>query len=442
MPGDPRIARRSFVLGAIAAGAAAGVRSRADDGAPPLPPLPRPPGGYRAEAARLTGRMMTTFWDGRVAQFRAPVRSAESVDSDPAHNNGYTVWPCIVALQALADAERAQRGVWKARIAEAFRGLEAYWDPERHAYTAWLRFPGNDDAYYDDNAWMVIALTTAFDATRDRRYLDRAAEIQRHFMPTGYDGTGNPGGMRWGVSPKVRGSADRTACATSGVAAGALALARCGMDRAANVRLALELLQWVQDRLVDTDGLVRDGLGAPDWHIMDTKWTYNTGVTLRAWADHHLLTRDRASLEEARRLAAAAMDRSKRLYDGLVRDPTRKFWYDSSFFVQTLVDGLMHLGSITGDRSLAAECRRNADYAYWYLRDADGLYWRNWRLWMIGDAQLRQWERLTGQRHRLEPDDSERSKAPDAEKLPVAERPLVKTLLANAGMARLFWRVA
>lgn len=443
MGGEPRISRRAILAGSAGLCATAAGWAQPGGDTPPMPPLPAPPGGYRAEAARLTGKMMVTFWDRRTRQFRAPVRSAESVDSDPAHNNGYTVWPCIVALQALADAERVRRGEYRDRIAEVFDGLEDYWDPDRHAYTAWLRFPGNDDAYYDDNAWMVIALCTAFEATHESRYLDRAADIQRVFMPTGRDGSGEPGGMRWGVSPRVRGTSDRTACATSGAAAGALALARHGVDRYANVRLARELLQWVRDKLVDTDGLVRDGLAAPDWRIMDTKWTYNTGVTLRAWTDHYLLTRERGSLSEARRLASAATDRTKRLYDGLVRDAARTFWYDSSFFVQTLVDALMQLSVVTGDRSYAQECRRNANYAYGYLRDpADGLYWRNWRLWTIGEAQLAAWEGLTGQSFHLEPDESERSKTPEAEKLPVASRPLVKTLLANAGMARLFWRMA
>ncbi len=87
--------------------------------------------------------------------------------------------------------------------------------------------------------------------------------------------------------------------------------------------------------------------------------------------------------------------------------------------------------------------KRNADYAYAYLRDpADGLFYRNWRLWTIGETQCREWQRLTGQPCRLEPDEAERSReAPDL-KRSVGERPLVKTLLANAGTVRLFWLLA
>jgi hypothetical protein len=93
--------------------------------------------------------------------------------------------------------------------------------------------------------------------------------------------------------------------------------------------------------------------------------------------------------------------------------------------------------------SLLGEAERNADYAYEYLRDPeDGLYFRNWRLWRIGDEQLATWETLTGQTHALEPDHSERSKEPRYSNVPLADRPLVKTLLANAGLARMFWVLA
>ncbi len=431
------LSRRAFV------GGVGGLGLLGAMGLPDGEPFAPPPDGFKAQAAALTEKMMATFWDARVRQFRAPVRSAESVDSDADHNNGYTVWPGIVALQALVDGERVSRGAWRERFATVYDGLEGYWDPERHAYTAWLRFPGNDDAYYDDNAWMVLALAEAYEVTRERRYLARATEIGRWFLPVGHDKSGSPGGMRWAVSPKVAGSSDRTACSTSGVAAAVLTLARCGVDREENVALARELLGWVREKLVDADGLVRDGLGAPDWHVNETKWTYNTGVTMRAWVEHHRLTGEKESLAEAKRLAAAALDRTKRMYDGLVRDRERTCWCDASFFVHTLVDALMLLGAATKDAAYARECRRNAAYAYRYLRDpADGLYWRNWRLWRIGEAQLRAWQQMTGQEFHLEADDSERSKERDAEKLPVEQRPLVKTLLANAGMARLFWRVS
>jgi hypothetical protein len=402
-----------------------------------------PPDGYAAEAQRVTGAMQRAFWDAKVRQYRAPVRSAETVDSDPAHNNGYVVWPALYALHALAAGEASAAGRYGGAIADVTAGLEAYYDVKASAYNAWLNYPGNNDKYYDDNAWAVVALADAAEATGVAAYRERAAQIMERFILGGWDASGKPGGMRWGTDPTKANTADKTACSTSGAALAAFRLARAGIRRDFYVRWGRSALEWVMTTMRDKDGLIRDGLRPPDWSVVATKWTYNTGVPIHAFVEHHRLTGERASLDAAKSLAAAAMDHTKRLYDGLIQDPASRFWYDSCFFVPYLVDGLLKLYKVTGDRAIIDEVRRNADYAYRYLRDpADGLYFRNWRLWRIGDEQLRRWQELTGQTHRLDPDDSERAGDPESAKRPVADRPLVKTLLANAGMARLFWLVA
>lgn len=378
-----------------------------------------------------------------MAQYRAPVRSADTVDSDMQHNNGYVVWPALLGFFALVEGEKTQHGQYTAQMREVFTGLEAYFDPAGHAYNAWLQFPGNNDKYYDDNAWFVMALVEAYEATKEKRYRDRAVEVTERFLSGGWDSSGKPGGQKWGTDPKVGGTGDVNACSTASTALSAIGLARIGVNRKKNVQWAGDALDWIVRRLRDTDGLIQDGLHAPDWSVMQTKWTYNTGAPIRAYVEHYQLTGDKNSLEQAKRLAAAATDRNKRMYDGLVRDPNLRFWFDSSFFVPHLAEGLLALYKATGDKALLAEVQRNANFAYQYLRDpADGFYWRNWRLWRIGQPQYEAWRKLTGQEHRLEPDDSERSKEKQFDAVPLEQRPLVKTLLANAGIARLFWLLA
>jgi hypothetical protein len=412
-------------------GAAAG-RGRADV-----------PGGYAGEAERLTDLVQRTFWDPIARQYRAPVRSAESVDSDPVHNNGYVLWPSVEALHALAEGAAVLPRRYAPVIREVVAGLEQYFDPEKHAYNAWLMFPGNNDKYYDDNALMAIALTKAYRHTGERVYRDRAAEVMEGFLKGGWGAAGSPGGMRWGTDPGNPATADRAACSTSMTALAALLLAQLGIEERANLAFARALLDWLLTNLQDADGLIMDALEPPDWRLRRVKWTYNTGVTLRAHVELYRLTGEATALAEAQRLALAAIRRDGALYDSLVQDPEQRFWYDSSFFVPYLVDGLMGLYELTREPTLLGEVQRNADYAYDLLRDrTDGLYWRNWRPWRIGDEQLAAWEALTGQIHALEPDDSERSKAPQHANTPLDQRPLVKTLLANAGMARMLWVVA
>jgi hypothetical protein len=398
------------------------------------------PGGCRAEAQRLTDLLQQTFWDPVARQYRAPVRSAESVDSDPVHNNGYVLWPSVEALHALAEGASVMPRRYAPMIREVVAGLEQYFDPEKHAYNAWLTFPGNNDKYYDDNALMVIALAKAHRYTGERTYRDRAAEVMQGFLRGGWDASGEPGGMRWGTDPGNPATADRAACSTSMAALAALWLGRLGVEREGHIEFASALLDWLRANLQDADGLIMDALEPPDWRVRRVKWTYNTGVTLRAHVELHRLTRSASSLAEAKRLAAAALNRDGALYDSLVTGPEGRFWYDSSFFVPYLVDGLLGLHAITGDAALLREVERNTEYAYRYIRDpSDDLYFRNWRLWRIGDEQLAAWETLTGQTHALEPDESERSKEHRYDSLPLGERPLVKTLLANAGQARMYW---
>jgi uncharacterized protein YyaL (SSP411 family) len=322
-------------------------------------------------------------------------------------------------------------------------GLDGYYDLKASAYNAWLTYPGNNDKYYDDNSWAIVALVDCFEVTGVAAYRDRAAEIMERFILGGWDASGKPGGMRWGTDPTKANTSDKSACSTSGAALAAFRLAKVGVRRDYYLKWGRGALDWVVTRMRDKDDLVRDALREPGWRMIDTKWTYNTGAPIHAFVEHYQLSKDRSSLEEARRMGAASIDRSKRLYDGLVRDPANRYWYDSSFFVPYLVDGLLKLYRATGDRAPLEEVKRNADYAYACIRDpADGLYFRSWRLWKIGDAQLEKWREITGQTHRLEADDSERSGDRQFAKLSVERRPLVKTLLANAAMARLYWLLA
>src|SRR4029079_8624615 len=127
----------------------------------------------------------------------------------------------------------------------------------------------------------------------------------------------------------------------------AVSLARIGINRPDNLRWTKAALDWIFRRLRDTDDLIRDGLHAPDWTVMPTKWTYNTGAPIRAYVEYHRLTGDKAALESAQRLARAAVDPTKRLYDGRVHDPNRRFWYDSGFFVHHLAEGLLALYQVT-----------------------------------------------------------------------------------------------
>ena len=386
-----------------------------------------------AEAARLTHRTIQTFYDPKANAWKPQEASAESVD-----RQGYTFWPCLLGWQAIIEAAKVDPKTWKGKIGRFYDALEPYFDRKAHAYCAWRYFEGNDDRFYDDNAWAVIACMEAYAVTRAPRYRARAVEIFEGFVENAWDPRG---GLRWGTKAGIEDRNDRTVSATAAAALGALLIAP-SRDGAAKRAWAKRALDWVRARSAP-NGLIRDGV-KDDGSEMSTLWTYNTGVPIRAALEYARQTGDRQYRTWAVRMGNAAIDRTQApLYDGAVADPAKRYWYDGTYFVHYLVDGLRALSRETGDPRYLAEAQRQADYCRLHLRDRDGLYWRNMRLWTIDPIREADFRRMTGADvPALAPDASERSQEPTELRKPVGERPLVKTLLANAGAARMFWLLA
>ncbi|RYG69115.1 hypothetical protein EON80_10395 [bacterium] len=409
-----------------------------------------PPKPFSGEAARLTGACMRQFWDDKSHMFRAPILSAETVASDAVHDRGYTLWASLLGLHALVEGEKDNPGQYAPQIAKVFDGLEQYYSPELRAYTAWVQFPGNVDAYYDDNSWVVTILTEAAlatkksDAKRSKQYLTRASIVMADYVVKGFDTSNQPGGVRWGSDPNKPDTSDRGTSATAGTALAALMLARAGVNVSFYTKWGHEVLTWLTTKLLDNDGLIMDALTPPNWEPRRVKWTYNTGVPMRAYVEHYRLTHAPQSLIMATRLAKAALNRDGALFDSKVNDPDKRFYWDGIYFVHYLVDGLLHVAQVTPEPALAASARsevqRNLRYALDYLKDpADGFYWRNWRLYTIGEAEHSIWERWNEQKIAPAYDPSERSQEEKYKDTPVEDRPRAKTLLANGGAARLFW---
>jgi predicted alpha-1,6-mannanase (GH76 family) len=412
----------------------------------------QPMSSFAVEGERLTGVMMTTFWDKNSRMFRAPQLSSETVASDAAHDRGETLWPSLLGMHALIEGEKAHPGRYTAQIATVFDGLEQYYSETLKAYTSWIQFPGNNDAYYDDNSWVVIIFAEAAlacrksDLQRSKQYLERAEAVLDGYIVKGYDSSNKPGGMPWGIDMTKANTSDRGTSSTAGAALAALMMARAGVNVEFNTQFGHEVLTWLMTHLLDKNGLVMDALTPPNWEVRRVKWTYNTGAPMRAFVEHYELTQSPDSLRMAENLARAALDPNEALFDPKVNDVSNRGYWDGVYFVHYLVDGLLKVAQVTPDAKLAAAARdmsqRTALFVQTFMHDpVDGLYWRNLRLYTIDDVHLAAWEKWSGQKAQPNYDESERSKEPRFASLPVKERPLVKTLLAAGGAARLFWMV-
>jgi hypothetical protein len=200
-------------------------------------------------------------------------RMTEDGPSGPAF-----MWGCGVILSAL-NGTAAVDSSYQPWLVEYVHALERYWNEEGPV-------PGLDvlptpkpvDRYYDDNAWIVIALVESAELLvgEESAYaLDFARRTMDYVLSGEDDALG--GGIYWRESDK----ASKNACSNSPSAVAAYLLYRATGDqgyRDAGDRLLSWTLEYLQD---PEDRLMWDNV-ALDGSIEKTKWSYNTALTIRA----------------------------------------------------------------------------------------------------------------------------------------------------------------
>jgi uncharacterized protein YyaL (SSP411 family) len=340
---------------------------------------------YRSKADEASAYIQRTFWDEQAGLYRP------ASPPDPKALPYDFMWANGVQFSALAAAARRDPERYRPVMERFFNGLERYWDAAAPlpGYDAYFSSPTSDDKYYDDNAWMALALVEAYEGTRDRRYLDRA-EATLRFVLSGWDDVLG-GGIYWRQDHR-----SKNTCSNAPAAVAALALAK-HRHREEYVAWARRLVAWTSARLQSPEGTFWDSLDL-NGKIERTKWTYNTALMLRANLGLYRSTGEKECLREAKRLAAASVKEFVNPETGAFRD--------NALFSHLLVEAFLDLYRETREPSLLNNARRNADFLYVAVRDPqEGGYWNEWKI------------------------------APE-------RKEARKVLIANAAAARLFWLMA
>jgi len=192
--------------------------------------------------------------------------------SGPAFNWGVGVM--LSALNAAAKLDPKYKR-WLREYADATR---VYWNPKGPVpgYDV-LPGPKPVDRYYDDNAWMVLALVETYEILGDKKYLEWASDALDYVL-SGEDSKLG-GGIYWRESDKK----SKNACSNAPSAAACLAVARHRRTLEL-LGKTKQLLDWTRSQLQDpSDGLIWDNISISG-KIDKTKWSYNTGLYLRAAA--------------------------------------------------------------------------------------------------------------------------------------------------------------
>lgn len=263
--------------------------------------------------------------------------------SGPAFN-----WGTGVMLSALNAAARLEPKYkeWLREYADASR---VYWN-DKGPVPGYDVLPGPKpvDRYYDDNAWMVLALVETYEILEDPKYLDWAEQALAYVLSGEDEKLG--GGIYWRESDKK----SKNTCSNAPAAVACLAVARHrrGVELSAK---AIELLQWVRQKLQDPkDGLFWDSIDL-NGKIDPTQWSYNTALYLHASA---LVNIDEADRERMLRHSIARWSDPK---TGAVKDTGRfaHLWLESllaqSGFPSTI--DLISPPVSKGLRYLWANCR-------------------------------------------------------------------------------------
>ncbi|MFC0107681.1 glycoside hydrolase family 76 protein [Kibdelosporangium aridum] len=172
------------------------------------------------------------------------------------------------------------------------------------------------NSYYDDEGWWALAWINAYDLTKDKRYLATARSVFGD-MTTGWDDVCG-GGIWWNKERNYKNAIPNELFIS---VAARLAARTKGAASKEYLDWAVRGWKWFEaSGMINSAGLVNDGLDDSCANNGLPTWTYNQGVILGALTDLAALTRDPELLRTAHRIANAAI--TTIVYpNGILREP-------------------------------------------------------------------------------------------------------------------------
>ena len=273
-------------------------------------------------------------------------------------------WGVGVQLSALTAATRVDPATYQGELTAYIDAVEPYW-VEHNGVGGYDVLPVRTavDRYYDDNAWLVLALVEAHRLTGEEKYLLRAAQTQR-FVLSGEDESLG-GGIYW--RENVRES--KNTCGNAPAIVGALLLYQETED-ADHLAAAKRLYEWTRSQLQDEgDGLYWDNVRI-DGRVDRRKYTYNSAVMLRANVLLYEITGEAKYRDKAKRMAESAAQHWIDPDSGAVRDSGR--------FAHMLLEALLEVDRVTDENRWLPTVEKSLEYVHEHIRDRDGRYGSRW----------------------------------------------------------------
>lgn len=209
------------------------------------------------------------------------------------------LWPLCALIQAANEMEALEPS--KSYMKPVMGAIDQYYNDEAPApgYQAYPRKEEKDARFYDDNQWIAIAAMDAYKRNKQKQYLDVSKLIYR-FMMSGYD-TLSGGGIYWKEDEKT----SKNTCSNGPGILVALQLYEATKQKT-YLDTAIMLYKWTNQHLLSPEGVYYDNISIPGLKTDKRAYTYNTGTMLQSNVLLYKLTKNKAYLTEAQRIAKAA----------------------------------------------------------------------------------------------------------------------------------------
>lgn len=276
------------------------------------------------------------------------------------------VWAIAVTLQAFADGELAYKGYFKDRISQIYDFMNTYYNADKKGYSA--SNSRDEDLYFDDNAQVGSALVTAYEATGDIKYIQRADEVNV-FLRSSWNS--KVGGFTWKYKEPYVASISTLEVS--------LSLFRVYRHNKAPIDLeyAIKGMNWILDNLLDkSSNLIFDGMSENDRKINDWRFTYHVGTALSLCSYLYKETKDNKWKDWTIKFAEASINQDNTFYPEQMRKRYR-VWKDQFSFTSLLVEGMADgiKYDILKDKKFTNELAQEARAAFNFGKDSSGSYY-------------------------------------------------------------------
>ncbi len=296
---------------------------------------------------------------------------AEHVPAQKGDHRHTSEWPFsqahVATINLLGIRDVAGRDI-AAEVRARTVGQERYWSATSatglpgYLSNALRPYDRGGDLFYDDNAWVALALLRLHTLTGDAGALVRARQIFA-LLVSGWDTDAThaaPGGVFW---TQARWSRDRNTVSTMPAAEVGLRLHRLTGDADA-LDWARRMYDWTNNYLLAPNGLYWDHLDLAG-AVEPTQWSYNQGVPIGVHLLLHQVTGEAVYLDRAVRLADAALE---------FYGQQNRLQQQPPAFNAIFLEHLLALQAATSDERYATAARDYAEWAWQSRRDARGVF--------------------------------------------------------------------